>query len=1054
MAIYELNQLNQPCKSIKKEAFKDFLNTLREELSNYRELSKGQQIFEIAQKVAERFFQRYPRIGQVLETHNPECKRFYRLLSEEQLKALRDLFKELDIEVETQPLKRVIFDYLCENLISLAPKLTTKGREMSPQEAEEIIKRTCEGGTLPKLVNQKGSYKVRVATARIATSWDERASSDPWFFTFVMNFEPYGVTEDLSEGKFEEDIKEFLKEKVISAVGEYESNTPSGLSKYIDPEEELEGKEEQLDRFVEDLFDAIDTAVRDRFILNYFERLLNFSENYLPEEKKNLLETLKGNLEILKELAPDMGQLWGEVVRAIPVGFTLLEKITDYLAEKNFRRFLYTYKLKLNDIAEGAAKQFLDDGEGKVKVKTRADYFKIALRKLEKRVNDLLKETNPQGDRETILKLTRWAKALLKAYFFYSKGKVDSQKVLRLVELIQQLSALREESLKNRKENISIPVDLLKELKGLIRNLKRELDFTTLHNLYEEIKQLLRGFIEEELTPDGGEEFYVAVDFDTLARDIARYIRTGEREPRTRLYPPLVRVLSEEERSAFTYILKVRGYARNLPMALEKESVPQEGLLTPKKETAGWFNLTYNAADGKIELKHTYKLAFALTFFALGGYIAERSEGLLIGANLPFGNYKADFLHDVNTALFFAVHSFRDAAIQHFNWSGIGSIPINLEALTKGASIKSPAWSNRVFVKIKNALTSLLSNLPHEVESLGSLEYPVAVLFLSNPVKVDDGKRALVGELYLFTPKGETGRGGKTLFQRDENTPNGFEVHRRTLFEVFDYVETPQGESPNLGEKYFQALEEMLKGLEGVQKVYIVPPLPIYRGLSTKEVLYRGLYSAKMFAELMDKMGKELKLLFSSYGVVYTPHLGNLKRRIRELLKKYSTGKSKGGSKETYVALNLFKNAERIVDDNREAKPVVVPKFAVIPLLSLQADKDLFHHAFIYSTPLPSFVGEIYSDRLLLTDKDKQQLLTLLGAIHIIRYEKYEHDGKFQVKTLKRNPIYVHPERRSGDKNIFALTGIEIGKEGIWESLLTAFEVVKALRGLSEESNS
>ena len=1034
------------------------MDILKGELSKYGKLSKGQQIFEIAQKVAEKFSEKYDRIWKVLENHNPECRRFYKILKKEQLKALRDLFGELNIEVETKPLRGVIFDYLCENLYLLAPKLKTKERFLEREEALEILKRTCDSGTLPDLVNKKGSYKVRVASARIETSTGERAESDPWFLTFVMNFEPYGITEDLSEGKFEEDIKEFLKDKVLSALREEDRvNTPEGLSKYIDPKEEIESKEEKLDRFVEDLFDAIDTAVRDRFILSYFKRLLDFSQQHLPQEKMNLLDTLRGNLNILEELAPEMGQLWGEVVRAIPVGFTLLEKITDYIADKNYRRFLYTYKLKLNDIAEGAVRQFLDDGEGRVNVRTRADYFKTAIRKLEKKVNDLLKESHPKGDRETLLKLTRWAKALLKGYFFYSKGGVDREKVLLLVDLIGQLSSLREESFRNRGGEETIPLDLLGELKRLIKELKGELDFNSFHELYEEIKQLLREFIDKELTCDGGEEFYVAVDFETLAASIAHYLRTGEKEPRTRLFPPLVRVLSSDDREDFTNILKVKGYARNLPMALEKEGVPREGLLTPEKDSTGWFNLTYNAAGGEIELNHPYKLAFALTFFALGGYIADRSEGLLIGANLPCGIHKADFLHAVNTALFFAVHRFKDASIQHFNWCEVKSITINNDALTKGASLKSPAWSNRVFVKIKNGLTSILSNLPHEVESLGELKHPVAILFLSNPVKVDREKRALVGEVYFFTPtKGETAKGGKTLFEAANASPDRFGVHRRTLFEVFDYVETPSGESPDLAQKYFGALERMLKGLKGIKKVYLIPPLPIYRGLSTKEVLYRGLYSAKRFARLMERTGKELKLLFSGYGVVYTPRLENLKRRIRELLKKRGSANSKRNKdiRETYVALNLSKNAELIVDDNEKSKPVVVPKFAVIPLLSLQADKDLFHHAFIYSWPLPSLVGELYSDRLYLTEADKGELLTLLGAIHIIRYEKYEDDGKVQVKTMKRNPIYVHPERRSGDKNIFALTGIKIGKETSWESLLTAFEVVKALQGLSEESNS
>ena len=1041
MAIYELNQLSQPCKSFKREAFKEFLELLERELSNYKKLSNGQQVFGIAQKVAKKFSEKYERIGKVLETNNPNCKRFYKLLNGEQLKALRDLFEKLGIEIETKPSKEVIYEYLCANILAQAPKLRVKNKPLSPSEGRKILERTCESGKLPSLINKGGECTVRVATVRLATSFQEREESDPLFLTFVMNFEPYGVISDLREGYFEEDIKQLVKEKVLAALGEREEGLMGPLSEYIDPKQELEEKEQELDRFVEDLFDAIDTAVRLRFILSYFARLLDFAKKNLSSERLQLLETLRENIKELEEQAQELGVLWNEVVQNIPVGLFLLEKITDYLTLKNFRRFLYTYKLKLNDIAQGAAKQFL--GEENAKIKTRADYFKQALKSLEKSVNQLLKENTPAVERETLFHLLRWTKLVLKAYFFYSKTGIDREKLLHLKELIEELYALKEEVNVRREKELIIPQALLKKLKDFIKTLKKEFSFKEFNDLYEEIKGLAKEFLKEELFPDRGREFYVAVDLDTLAQEIARYIRTGEREPKTRLYPRLVMVLSEEERSSHTYILKVKGYARNLPMALEKKSFPSEGVLIPKRELKGWFNLTYEAQKADIELKHTYKLAFSLTLFALGGYISDRSQGLLLGAILPPFPYKADFIYAVNTALFFATHRFKEGSIQHFNWKEPKTLPINADAITQGASIKSPVWSNKVFVKIKNGLTSILSNLPHEGKNLGELEQPTAVIFLSNPLKVDNGLRALVGEVYLFSPKGE-GK-ARTLFGETANSTSGFEVHRRTLFEVFDYIETPRGNGDNLKEKYFTALGEMLKEIGDLKKVYLIPPLPIYRGLSTKEVLYRELYSAEKFTSLMEERQKELKLLFSSYGVVYTPKLQNLKERIRRLLKKQNPKQNLKGS-NVYIALNLFKNAERIVADNGTSKPLVVPKFAVIPLLSLQEDKNLFHHAFVYSSPLPSFVGEIYSDRLQLSEKDKKELVSLLGAIHLIRYEKYEEENKQQVKTLKRSPAYVYPERRSGDKNIFALTRLELGKETYWESLLSAYEVVKALQ--------
>ncbi len=77
--------------------------------------------------------------------------------------------------------------------------------------------------------------------------------------------------------------------------------------------------------------------------------------------------------------------------------------------------------------------------------------------------------------------------------------------------------------------------------------------------------------------------------------------------------------------------------------------------------------------------------------------------------------------------------------------------------------------------------------------------------------------------------------------------------------------------------------------------------------------------------------------------------------------------------------------------------------------------------------------------------------------VHLIQYQKGEELKKSNKrvgweKTFKRNPFYVLPERRSGDKNILALTEVDIffnsEARPRLQTVLTAFRLWDTVRNL------
>jgi len=331
----------------------------------------------------------------------------------------------------------------------------------------------------------------------------------------------------------------------------------------------------------------------------------------------------------------------------------------------------------------------------------------------------------------------------------------------------------------------------------------------------------------------------------------------------------------------------------------------------------------------------------------------------------------------------------------------------------------------------------------------------VVVLALSNPTKVDKNLKTVLGEAYIFDPIK-----GKDLF----NTSKVVKVFRKTFSGTYSFIE---GDRKGELEDYKTILGEFLKTLKklGVEKVYLIPPLPIYRGLSTKEDFLRELYFSDLLAEVGEEIKLPLRLVFSSFGIVYTPELSNFKRRIKEFLKKegliVKTDK-KGEEKRGIIAVNLFKNIEKITPRSG-AFPFITPKFAIIPLFSMEegkaesVEKTLFHHAFIYSVPNHRLFEGVHPEKLFLQEEEKNELANLLSVIHLIQYQKGEDvkktkKGILWEKTFKRNPFYVLPERRNGDKNILALTEVDIFFNSEvhpkLQTVLTAFRVWDAVKNL------
>jgi len=407
------------------------------------------------------------------------------------------------------------------------------------------------------------------------------------------------------------------------------------------------------------------------------------------------------------------------------------------------------------------------------------------------------------------------------------------------------------------------------------------------------------------------------------------------------------------------------------------------------------------------------------------------SGGLILGASLPHSpNGKEDYrveksrnlIYKIFTSVNFALTSDKIAAVQNFNWKNIKARTVNPEKGKKLQRVLNNLLNKVLNInpKLKNGLTSLFSYLPFEVEGL-NLKHKTAVLAISHPTPADKNQRKVIGEAYIFEPLRSI-----DLF----NHHNAVRVTRKTLMPdgIINYT---SGDSKNLKSAYKEILEEFVKQLK-VEKIYLIPPLPLYRGLSTKEDFLRELYFGDLLATLGEELKVSLKLVFSSFGVVYTPHLKNFIERLTRFIKSRHPNLQRDNRENIVISANLFKKIEKVVPQSG-AFPLVIPKFAIIPFLSLKGDKEekrtLFHHAFIYSVPNHRLFEGVKPEKLFLTEEEKIELANLLSVIHLIQYQKAEDTDKKKKeweKTFKRSPFLVFPERRSGDKNILSLTEVEI----------------------------
>jgi len=1077
--VYQLREEPQRCLTLRDEVFKKFIELFRERLKKQSYFRNGEDVFNLAKEVAIEFEKRFPKISEVFNGKASDCKKFFEIFTEKQLAEIRKLSKEISITVELKSFRDSLREYLKQNFELFKKRLKAEG--YSHVEINEAWQKNFN--FFEELIKEDTTYYTRIASLRIKDKTEKPNESDPYFLTYLLVFELEKSSrseefENLKESFFEgkiESIEETLKELVSQR---WEDNVDDYLKELGIVSEDFDNKwdEKRKDilEIVENLFDAIDSSVRRRIEAEHFRDLIKFAKDRI--EDKNLLEPLKvieNNLNLLDEIYENNTELGNTIVDAIPVGFEFWDKITDYAVEKDFRYFLYAYKMKINDIAEGAIENHLLKPKW-VKlsdIKTRADYF-IAQGILFKEIVKNLDKTVEKLGTDAVKKLPSYIKGFIKALFYY--GRTDIETLERFYGYYEQVQVIVSDWLAKRQSERTFSEkdrEFLNQIGNEIENLLKALSENKDHfeELYKYVsKNLLKEFIEKVL-PFNGRELFVAVDFNSLAETVKSLLSEGGKPSKTRIYRSLLKVLTQKkELMDFEYIFRVRNSVQNHRLDLDREISPKLERLKPLKDLKRFFTLTAELSEERIPSNgQTYKLGFILSFFLLTLLIASQSEGVLEGFSLPHSfsdkedetiNRYRDLLYALIGASVFAINSDKVAAVQNFNWRNVyKKEPFRKEKNKNLYKAINNLLNTYLLVnsKVKNGLTSLYSNLPFEVEGL-NLSQKVAILALSHPTKVDKNLKAVLGEAYIFEPFG-----GKDLFK----TPRGARVFRKTFNGVYSFIEEDRkGEL----EDYKVVLADFLKTLKklGVEKVYLIPPLPIYRGLSTKEDFLRKLYFSDLLVEVGEGIELPLRLVFSSFGIVYTPELSNFKRRIYDFLKKKleEQNENQKGRKRSkrkvnenqIVAVNLFKNIEKITPRSG-ALPFITPKFAIIPLFSMEegkaesVEKTLFHHTFIYSVPNHRLFEGIHPEKLFLQEEEKNELANLLSVVHLIQYQKGEELKKSNnkrfgwEKTFKRNPFYVFPERRSGDKNIFALTEVEIffsnDLRPRFQTVLTAFRL-------------
>ena len=1016
------------CLTITDEALKKLLELIGEELKarNYT-FKTAEEVYSFVLIVAQRFYERYPRIGSIFEGNPKDCHNFFDIFTEKQKTAIREFFQSFRLKLELVTFKEAVKDYISLNFKLFKNRIKVEGR------SEEEIKEAWNKNMNPykKIAEEDIIYHARIASLRVKGNGEKSYDSDPIFLTCLMMFE---LIVSPSRQEFQRLKEALFREKVESVEEILKTLAKNEWIKYDfekdiyedDFEQIWKENKKKITKIIEDLFDAVDSSVRKRLELEYFKDLIALAKS--EGDLKEIVQRVEKNLQILGELYDegytDLGNI---LVEVIPVGFKFENKITDYRAEKDFRYFLYTYKLKLNDIAEGAIINHLEkSGEVNPKdVNNRSKFFLTQGKLFVTIVNGLKKDEKPKT--QLSQKLPSYLLGFLKALFYYTD--VDKE---TLKELYEDYLKLRELDIQQLNES---DLTFLKKLKEKVEKLlpKLEKEHDNFERLYKTIAdKYLKQFLEEDL-PRDFKELFVAVDFTSLVREIKKLPEDSELSPKTQLYRGILKVLTEKrETEDFEYTFRVKNIIYNHRLDLDREISPQIKYLKPLKDWKNLFNATAELSKEKLTNgKESFKFAFILTYILILEKIAMDSGGLILGASLPHSpNGKEDYrveksrnlIYKIFTSVNFALTSDKIAAVQNFNWKNIKARTVNPEKGKKLQRVLNNLLNKVLNInpKLKNGLTSLFSYLPFEVEGL-NLKHKTAVLAISHPTPADKNQRKVIGEAYIFEPLRSI-----DLF----NHHNAVRVTRKTLMPdgIINYT---SGDSKNLKSAYKEILEEFVKQLK-VEKIYLIPPLPLYRGLSTKEDFLRELYFGDLLATLGEELKVSLKLVFSSFGVVYTPHLKNFIERLTRFIKSRHPNLQRDNRKNIVISANLFKKIEKVVPQSG-AFPLVIPKFAIIPFLSLKGDKEekrtLFHHAFIYSVPNHRLFEGVKPEKLFLTEEEKIELANLLSVIHLIQYQKAEDTDKKKKeweKTFKRSPFLVFPERRSGDKNILSLTEVEI----------------------------
>ena len=570
--IYQLREEPQRCLTLKEEVFKKLIELFKERLKKQSSFRNGEDVFNFAKGVAIEFEKRFPKISEVFNGKPYDCKKFFEIFTERQLAEIRKLSKEISINVELKSFKESLEEYIKQNFELFKKRLKVEGyTEEEIKEAWEKNFKYFEG-----LIKEDTTYYTRIASLRMKDKTEKPNESDPYFLTYLLVFELEktsrseefkNLKESLFRGRIES-VEETLKELVAQ---KWESNVDEFLADLgivnEDFDNKWEEKREDILKIVEDLFDAIDSTVRSRIEAEHFRDLIEFTKERI--ENENLSEPLKvieENLNLLGKIYENSADLGNIIVEAIPVGFEFWDKITDYAVEKDFRHFLYTYKMKINDIAEGAIDNHLVKPKW-VKlpdIENRADYFiaqGILFKEIVRNLDTIENEKEKLGT-DAVKKLPSYLKGFIKALFYY--GKADIETLERFYNYYEQVQVIVSDWLARRNDERTFSEtdrEFLTRIGDEIERLLPPLEGNKerFEELYGYIAQnLIKEFVEKIL-PSNGRELFVAVDFHSLAGTIKRLLSDGERPSKTRIYRGLLRVLTQkEELENFEYIFRVK----------------------------------------------------------------------------------------------------------------------------------------------------------------------------------------------------------------------------------------------------------------------------------------------------------------------------------------------------------------------------------------------------------------------------------------------------------------------------------------------------------------